>query len=106
MRFRIESATRGVLRYSLILLCSLTCRLALGEEGGTLGAATDRLPPTQAAAQENYSKKLICKRENVTGSLVRKKVCRTQAQIDADQEASAQFLHDINQNAGNGGRPQ
>ena len=107
MRIPIDAAvTHTVLRGAAILLCAAMCPSALGGETGTAETATDRIGKTDAAAKQDYSRKLICTRENVTGSNVRRKVCRTQAGIDADKEASDQFMRDMNRNAGSAGPPQ
>lgn len=47
---------------------------------------------------KNKKKKspLICKREKVSGSHMRKKVCRTQEEIDAQREADQRSIRDIN----------
>ena len=46
---------------------------------------------------QNKKKKsgLICKREKVTGSNFTKKVCRSQAQIEAQRKADQEFMRDI-----------
>ena len=107
MRTSIDAAvTHTVLRCAAIVLCVAMCQVALAHETGTGGAPTDRIGKTEAAAKKDYSQKLICTRENVTGSNLRRKVCRTQAQIDRDKEASDQLMHDINVHAGKAGQPQ
>ena len=107
MRIPIDAAvTHTVLRVAAIVLCAAMCQVALADETGTTEPATDRVGKTEAAVKQDYSQKLICKRENVTGSNLRRKVCRTQAQIDADKEASDQLLHDMNTHAGKAGQPQ
>ncbi len=107
MRIPIDAAVRHtVLRVAAILLCAAMCPSALGGETGTAEPATDRAGKTEAAAKQDYSQKLICKRENVTGSNLQRKVCRTRAQIDADKQASDQLLHDMNVHAGQAGQPK
>ena len=107
MRIPIDAAvTHTVLRVAAIVLCVAMCQVALAHETGTGGAPTDPIGKTEAAAKKDYSQKLICKSEHVTGSNLRRKVCRTQAQIDADKEASDQLLHDMNTHAGKAGQPQ
>ena len=46
--------------------------------------------PTQAEAPEDKERK-VCRRETATGSNMPKRVCRTVAQIEADQRAAEQF---------------
>jgi len=43
-------------------------------------------------ATANPEEQVICTRERVKGSNLRKKVCRTQAQIDADLESSRETM--------------
>jgi hypothetical protein len=60
--------------------------------------------PGKAAKPEkpkpNPSDKLICTREEDTGSFLSKRVCRTQAQIDAERR-DAQMMEDYRQSLGN-----
>jgi len=107
MRISIDAAlTHTVLRGAAIVLSVAMCQVTLADETGTGEAPTDRVGKTEAAVKQDYSQKLICTREHVTGSNLRRKVCRTQAQIDADKEASDQLLHDMNTHAGKAGQPQ
>ncbi len=53
----------------------------------------------QKVSQKADKKKpggLICKREKVSGTHLRKKVCRTQEQIDAQREQDQRSIRDIN----------
>ena len=54
-----------------------------------------RLRPPRKTA---YSNKPICKRVAVTGSYVKRTVCKTQEQIDRDQAAMDQWAQDIKRN--------
>jgi len=66
-----------------------------------MSAYADDPPPNQttAAAQSAYSNKLICKREHVTGSMIPKKVCRTQEQIDKQQEEMRAYADEMRRNS-------
>jgi len=55
---------------------------------------------TQSAALIAYYTKPICKREQVTGSHIPKRVCRTQAQVDADRAKAQQLMRDANSQLG------
>src|SRR5262249_22007100 len=80
MRRRYEIPFRG-LAYGAFVAMSLATS-AYGDD-----------PPNQtsAAAQSAYSNKLICKREQVTGSMIPKRVCKTQEQIDKEHEAIKEY---------------
>lgn len=58
---------------------------------GTTARGDDTANQTTAAARSSYSTKLICKREAVTGSMIPKRVCKTQEQIDREREALKQY---------------
>jgi hypothetical protein len=66
--------------------------------------AAPAVKPGKAAKPEkpkaNPSDKLICTREEDTGSFLAKRVCRTQAQIDAERR-DAQMMEDYRQSLGN-----
>ena len=50
--------------------------------------------PGSADKKANPEEKLICARETSTDSFLSKRVCRTQAQIDADRRAAQQLEND------------
>jgi hypothetical protein len=50
---------------------------------------------TAASAKSAYSNKLICKREQVTGSMIPKRVCKTQQQIDQEHEMQKQYADEL-----------
>jgi hypothetical protein len=61
-----------------------------------LGAATaafaqEEAPPAKAEAGKS-EQKLVCKKERSIGSQMVKRVCRTQAQVEAEREAARQGL--------------
>ncbi len=60
--------------------------------------AADSAPVTPSAQTQNTSdrSKVVCTRESVMGSNIKKKVCRTQVQIDDQREASQKVLDDLN----------
>ena len=61
------------------------------------GAVTP--PQTQAAAKSAYSNKPICKRLVVTGSHVKRTVCKTQEQIDQEKADMDQWAQEISRNS-------
>jgi hypothetical protein len=48
---------------------------------------------TQAAAKSEYENRLICKKRTATGSLLSKKTCKTQAQLDAERKDAQRLLN-------------
>jgi hypothetical protein len=50
-------------------------------------------PPPAAKAPASDSSKLVCTREQIAGTRMTKKVCRTQAEVDAAERAKDQFFH-------------
>ena len=92
-----------------LTMATRVCALLVA--AGQFGAAfAEDSPPTpsSAAVKNAYSNKLICKREQITGSMIPKKVCRTQEQIDQENEAAKQYAQEIRRNSGwkNGSGPQ
>jgi hypothetical protein len=45
------------------------------------------------AGVDDVSQQLVCKKEAVTGSRLKKTVCRTQATIDAEQDAAKHYVN-------------
>jgi hypothetical protein len=77
-------------------LIAMSSRFALLLLTVTLGAATvasaqDAPPPTKTEPAK-AEQKLICKRERSIGSNMVKRVCRTEAQVEAEREAARQGL--------------
>ena len=78
----------------------------------TAAPSAPAVKPGKAANAEkpkaDPSQKLICTREEDTGSFLAKRVCRTQAQIEAERR-DAQLMEDYRQTLGNrvgqGGAP-
>jgi len=64
----------------------------------------DSAATVQTAAQEKKKRKKkpkrICTREKVTGTNMKKRVCRTQAQMDARRENDREFVRAIQRPAG------
>ena len=61
-----------------------------GDSGSTDAVATPASSDAGAKAGKKNKKKkkpkMVCKRERVTGTHIRQRVCRSQAQIDAERE--------------------
>jgi hypothetical protein len=60
---------------------------------------SDVEPPivrTQAAAKMAYANKLICTKERVADSNIKRTVCRTPKEIDQERAASQAMLNDLN----------
>lgn len=68
---------------------------------GSIAFAADPAAPASEPAQKPApADKLVCKQEPVIGSNIKKRVCKTQSQIDEERDASRQSLNDLNQHAG------
>jgi hypothetical protein len=57
-------------------------------------AAVAPVKPGKTDKKANPEEKLICARETSTDSFLTKRVCRTQAQIEADRRAAEQLDND------------
>lgn len=65
------------------------------ETSSAQAAASGELPPDPAPAPievKGKGEKKVCRTEVVTGSIMPKRVCRTEAEIEADNAAAAQAL--------------
>lgn len=54
--------------------------------------------PAPASTRERDD--LVCKRERVIGSHIRKRTCRTRAQIEAEREATQKAIEDLSKTRG------
>lgn len=45
------------------------------------------------AGVDDVSQQLVCRKEAVTGSRIKKTVCRTQATIEAEQDAAKRYVN-------------
>lgn len=68
----------------------LAVSLAMGI--ATAAIAQETAPSAAPAEAPKPEQKLVCKKERSIGSQMVKRVCRTQAQIDAEREAARQGL--------------
>jgi hypothetical protein len=74
--------------------------MSVGAEADTLATGVAPTTSRSQGANANTNGRLVCKSEKVLGSHIRKKVCKTQGQIDAEREASTRFLGNIHGTAG------
>lgn len=85
---------------------ALLCALVLGTSAPEVAAAGDE--PTQSQAGEPNktaeAPKMVCTRELVIGTNISRKVCRTQKEADALQDASQRTLRDLQDYGGVRGR--
>jgi hypothetical protein len=77
------------MRLAFVAYCVIAATLS------TVAARGDPPEQTTAAAKSAYSNKLICKRQQVTGSVIPKRVCKTQEQIDREQEVQKQYAEEM-----------
>jgi hypothetical protein len=73
----------------------VTLTLALVLNGFTPLLRADEVPPTGVSKPED--ERLICKRERVTGTNFKRRVCRTRAQIEAARRKSLEFANELDQ---------
>ncbi len=86
-----------VLRCAIIVLGASVASWAIAEEPSTVDS--------QKAEKTAPADRVVCTREPVTGSNIKRKVCRTQSQLDAERDASRQGMNDLNKSVGRpGGR--
>lgn len=70
-----------------------------GVGGWAVANEPDAAPPAEPAKSSDDGK-LICKKEPVMGSNIKKKTCRTQKQLDEQREASKGMMNNVNQGQG------
>jgi hypothetical protein len=79
--------------------CATAATAALASEvdsaADSANTSTEQVGMTQAAAESAYHRQLICKREKVTGTNLRKQVCRTRAAADLERIESKAFLEKV-----------
>ncbi|HET6471547.1 MAG TPA: hypothetical protein VFG38_06870 [Pseudomonadales bacterium] len=84
----------------VLCLVAVMQLLATWPARGAAEEAASAAGTTQSAAQSAYNSKLICKSERVIGSNIPKRVCRTQAQVDAERTAAQEQMKDVNSQIG------
>jgi hypothetical protein len=89
--FQWRNTMKHFVRVVTFLTAAHFCAAAVADE--TAGATAPE--QTQAAARAAYSNKPICKRVTVTGSYVKRTVCKTQEQMDRDKAAMDQWAQEI-----------
>jgi hypothetical protein len=69
----------------------------IGLWSGSVGAAAIDEPPGQQADQSKHdnTSELVCTREHVMGSNIKKKICRTRTQIEEQQQSSQEAMSEI-----------
>ncbi len=55
---------------------------------------------TKSAAKSQYQSQPVCTKTTATGTLISKKTCKTQAQIDAERKDALRMLHDQRRTGG------
>ena len=80
----------------------LVLALLLSVAGCGFANAQDPAPAEPAAQSDKPapSSKVVCRQEPVMGSIIKKKTCRTQQQMDEEREASRQSMNDLNKSTG------
>src|SRR5262245_16881373 len=88
-----RNAVKHFIRAMALIACTTVGSAAMAEE-----ATNPPTPQSQAAAKAAYSTKPICKRVAVTGSYVKRTVCKTQEQMDREKAAMDQWAQEIRRN--------
>ena len=91
------------LGFSLVISVAVAGAAFAADPAPTAEKASPGGAKSASKKAEKDPNKLICTREQDTGSFLAKRVCRTQAQIDEDRRAAAE-LNDRRSLLG-GGRP-
>src|SRR4030095_14848794 len=99
---------RPITQLALYTIGILLGALSLPAAADSPTAAADPAPAVAPAAAAPpapvYKPKVICKSEKVTGSQIKKRTCRTEAQAAQDHRASREYLDRVQSATGvNGG---
>lgn len=100
-----------IIQFAIYAICILLGAVALPAAADSAAAAADpqaaevAVEPAAAAPPAPAQKpKVICHSEKVTGSQIKKRTCRTEAQAAQDHRASQEYLNRVQGSAGvNGG---
>ena len=78
-------------RLAMVVVCSLVGSTALAEAPTSPppGAATEQAQMAEAVGHQN---EMVCTVESKIGSNIKKKTCKTRAQIDAEHAAAQQLM--------------
>lgn len=74
---------------------AMTLALVLVLNGFAPSLRAAEVPPASLSKTEDQ--RLICKRERVTGTNFKRRVCRTRAQIEAARHKSLEFANELDQ---------
>jgi hypothetical protein len=88
-----------------VLALVLAAALASQGEPASATSATSARPattvtPVTVTAKAPDANKIVCRDEEVVGSRMSKRVCRTQGQIDAQQKAADEFFRQVQDSNG------
>jgi len=88
----------AVLRFIAVVLCAALSQLGFAEPSTTEAGAVGVPKVTVSTVKPQAQSKLICTREHVTGSNIKKKTCRTRAEVDAQRADAQRTLQDLGKN--------
>jgi hypothetical protein len=92
----VPGPARSIAVRAVALLIAAAC--------GSIAFAEDSAAPAKEPTQKSApTDKLVCTREPVIGSNIKRRVCKPQSQINEERDAARQGLNDLNKSAG---RPQ
>lgn len=94
---KATSTTRPPARGRVLLLLVLWCGGVANAAPASTAAAVDA--PSSAASTANPNE-VVCKRIREVGSHIAKRVCKTRAQLEAEQSAADSALDRVRENPG------
>jgi hypothetical protein len=87
-------------RFALVAcLAAFAIPLAATAQQSPNPAPTPAPPAPKVAEAKNDPNKLICTMEKVTGSNLKRRVCKTQAQLDQEKQHADWFLEEAKRQA-------
>jgi hypothetical protein len=92
MKYAVSTTVLTLVLRFAVLLMGVSCGYAAADD-------TDASKSDEPAKSDSADK-LICKREAVMGSNIKKKTCKTQRQIDEERQASQGMMDDLSRQQG------
>lgn len=97
MPAQFRARTRVLLTTGFLALALVGCQSPSGTAGGDAQAS--------AATGDAEKQELVCRYEQPTGSLFKKRVCRTREQMEAEREGARRAMDAIDNPGAQGGSP-
>jgi hypothetical protein len=97
MEMSMKRVVPAAVPTTAVRCAALLIAATIGSSAYAQESAAPTAEPTKKPAPAD---KLVCKQEPVIGSNIKKRVCKTQSQIDEERDAARQGLNGLNQSAG------